>query len=123
MKFIALALLAVVSAEADPPAAKAVGVACDKGGTDFCGPTDSMCCGTATGGVLLDGSDAKTTKVAPNIVICNKTPTAEDYTGQIYSDGTNMIKATYVASGFTCMAGAQALIASAAAVVTLASMI
>merc|ERR1712166_1375651 len=41
MKFIALTIIAVVKAQ-DAPTAKAVGTGCKVGGTDFCGPTDTI---------------------------------------------------------------------------------
>merc|ERR1719345_257541 len=55
MKFIALAIISVVKAQ-DAPTAKAVGTGCKVGGTDFCGPTDTMCCGIAANGMVMDAA-------------------------------------------------------------------
>ena len=125
MKFIAIAIIAVVRA-ADP-AVQPVGTACSVGGTTACGPVDTTCCGIATMG-MVDNADGTASKQAvPNAIICNSNPTAADWKATIYSTGAGdtlvEIKATYPKAGFTCLSGASALVASAAAAFTLASMI
>ena len=122
MKFVAL--VAVVNAEADPVTPKPNGTACTfVSETDtFCGAVDSTCCGVAAGGTVV-GSDPAV--AGPNLVVCNSrtaagalTPgtdfTSKDFTG---------VSVMYPGASFNCMAGAKALIASAAAAFTLASMI
>jgi len=80
MKLIALALIAAVNAT--DPVAQPVGTACTKGGTTDCGPEDSMCCGVMSQGKILDMTDpsnpAPTSTAAPNIIVCNKKPDADD---------------------------------------------
>merc|ERR1712166_718291 len=109
MKFIALAIIAVVKAQ-DAPTAKAVGTGCKVGGTDFCGPTDTMCCGIAANGMVMDASTppVATKTPAANLVMCNKKPAGDD-----------TISAMWPGANFECLSGAKALIASAAIAMTI----
>merc|ERR1711939_182103 len=78
-----------------------------------------------TGGVVLDDKDAVTTKTVPNVVVCNKKPTADDYTATLFTDKSTpavAVKAKFTGANFTCLSGASALVASAAAVLSLATM-
>ena len=124
MKFIALAIIAVVKAQ-DAPTAKAVGTGCKVGGTDFCGPTDTMCCGIAANGMVMDAATppAATKTPAANLVMCNKKPAGDDFTGPIGKVGDDTISAMWPGANFECLSGAKALIASAAIAMTIANMI
>lgn len=83
-----------------------------------------------TGGLLIDHDGAtKEGAVAPNIVACNinpdgdKKPASDFESGYLAPDGVTQITARYMAKGFTCFSGANALVASAVALVAAASMI
>merc|ERR1711939_1136803 len=57
-----------------------------------------------TGGVVLDDKDAVTTKTVPNVVVCNKKPTADDYTATLFTDKSTpavAVKAKFTGANFT----------------------
>ena len=113
-----------------PPADSNIGKACTSA-DDACGNADGKtdyCCGVASGGKVLDVTGSKVTNTdAPNIVICNKTPSdtvkAVDFTDLITGTDGTMVTALYPGDDFKCMSGAKALLASAVALLAAASMI
>ena len=80
------------------------------------------CCGTATGGKLI-GADGKDIdgSTANNAVICGKRTAINVQAGYLYNG--NQVTIDYPSSGFTCVAGAQALVASAALLLSAAALI
>jgi len=103
MKFIAIAFLGVVASEEVSAAAK-VGTACVPAGD--CGDADTMCCGTATKGLIC--TDEKCTATTPgdipNLMVCNTKTTPADFTlTQAGATGTDpTIYAKYLGADWTC---------------------
>ena len=80
------------------------------------------CCGTATGGMLV-GSDGKdTTMAANNAVICGKRTAIAVQAGYLDANG-QQVTIDYPSTGFTCVAGAKALVASAAVILSASALI
>lgn len=107
-----------------------VGTPCTKA-SDKCGNADGKsdyCCGIAAGGMVyqVDGKTVTTTK-APNIVICNGNPDGDkkpiDYSDLMEGPDGTLVTAKYPSGQFTCLSGAKALVASAAALIAAAAMI
>lgn len=113
----------------DPPADANIGKACSKA-TDKCGNADGKtdyCCGIASGGKVLDKTGKTPTGAnAPNIVICNKNAAGDakavDFEDYYEANGV-LVSAIYKGDNFTCLSGAKALAASAAALFAVVSMI
>jgi len=82
------------------------------------------CCGVASGGVLIDdkGAPVGTEITTTNMLLCNKVTAIPMEAGYKDPNG-NQVTIQFQPAGFTCLKQAKALIASAAVMMGIASMI
>ena len=62
-----------------------------------------MCCGTATGGHKVDGQPPVEGEAVPDVIMCNKKTSPEDFTGEEPDKDGNPVEAKFPGSGFTCL--------------------